>query len=73
MPARRMLSSGDHITVSTDTTVLPQVAEIAPNWIDLALYGTHEAAAALTSPTVCASCDAGMWTLKEKHLATLRR
>ena len=66
-------SSGDHITVSTDTTVLPQVAEIALDWMDLALYGTHEAADALTSANVCASCGADMWMLKEKHLATLRR
>jgi hypothetical protein len=66
-------STGDHITVSTDTTVLPQVADIALNWMDLALFGTPEAADALTSTTVCASCTAGMWTLKEKHLATLRR
>ena len=66
-------SSGDHVTVSTDTTVLAQVAEIALDWMDLALYGTPAAADALTSPNVCAKCEPGMWTLKEKHLATLRR
>jgi predicted dienelactone hydrolase len=66
-------ASGDHITVSTDTAVLADVAEIALNWMDLALYGTHEAGDALTSPTVCASCDSGIWTLTSKHLETLRR
>lgn len=66
-------SSGDHITVSTDTTVLQQVAEIALDWMDLALYGTTEAADALTAPNVCAKCEPGTWTSREKHLATLRR
>jgi hypothetical protein len=66
-------SSGDHVTVSTDESVLPDVAEIALDWMDLTLYGGAEAAAALTSENVCASCDAGVWTLKAKHLETLQQ
>jgi hypothetical protein len=66
-------SSGDHMTVSTDTMILPQVAEIALNWMDLTLYGTKQAVDALRSPTVCTDCDPGVWTLEEKHLETLER
>ena len=66
-------SSGDHMTVSTDMMILPQVAEIAVNWMDLALYGTKQAAEALKSPTVCTDCEPGVWTLKSKHLETLER
>jgi hypothetical protein len=64
-------SSGDHMTVSTDTMILPQVAEIALNWMDLALYGTQAAADALKSPTICTGCQAGVWSLKSKGLDTL--
>ena len=60
------------MTVSTDETVLPQVAEIALNWIDLAVFGTKAAADALTSPNVCASCEPGMWKLKSKNLEKLQ-
>ncbi|MET0385931.1 MAG: hypothetical protein ABW321_08225 [Polyangiales bacterium] len=63
--------SGDHQTVSTDTMILPQVAEIALNWMDLALYGTKDAADELNTPNVCASCTPGDWTLKSKNLETL--
>ena len=66
-------SSGDHMTVSTDMTILPQVAEIALNWMDLTLYGTKEAAEALNSPTVCSGCEQGVWTLKSKNLEQLER
>jgi hypothetical protein len=65
-------SSGNHLTVSTDMTVLPQDAEIAFNWMKLALYGSKQAAAALTSPDVCAVCEPGMWTLKSKNLDKLQ-
>ncbi len=64
-------SSGDHMTVSTDTMILLKVAEIALNWMDLAVYGTKEALDALKSPTVCAMCPAGEWTLKSKNIETL--
>jgi hypothetical protein len=65
-------SSGDHITVSTDATVLPQVAEIGLLWMDLALYGTPEAAEALAADPICSGCTAGMWTIKSKHLDALQ-
>lgn len=64
---------GDHQTVSTDTMILPQVAEMALNWMDLALNGTPEAAAVLTSPTVCEGCPSGTWTLKSRLLDTLEK
>jgi predicted dienelactone hydrolase len=66
-------SSGDHMTVSTDTMILPQVAEIAVYWMDLALYRTRAAAESLMSPTVCAGCDQGVWTRKSKHLDSLQQ
>jgi predicted dienelactone hydrolase len=64
---------GDHMTVSTDTMILPEVAEMALNWLDLTLYGTPEAAAALTSATVCEGCTAGTWSLEARLLDTLVR
>jgi hypothetical protein len=52
-----MRTSGDHITVSTDAMILPENAEIALNWLDLALYGTKQALDTLTAPDrVCGSC-----------------
>lgn len=66
-------SSGDHVKVSTDPAVLPEVASIGLNWMDLALYGTPEAANTLASPTVCTGCAAGTWTLKSKNLASLSK
>lgn len=65
-------SSGDHVLVSTDATILAQEAEIALNWMDLCLYGTAEAFTRLTSATVCAGCATGVWTLKSKNLASLK-
>lgn len=64
---------GDHQTVSTDTMILPHVAEISLKWLDLALYGTPEAYTALTSPNVCDSCKPGDWKLQSKHLETLTK
>ena len=64
-------SSGDHMTVSTDPEILPEVAEIALNWMDLALNGTQEAADALNSQNVCDSCTPGVWMLQSKNLETL--
>jgi hypothetical protein len=64
--------SGDHLTVSTDEMILPQDAEIGLHWMDLALYGTKQALDTLTaSDKVCATCPAGDWKLKAKHLETL--
>jgi dienelactone hydrolase len=64
---------GDHLTVSSDATVLPEEAEIALTWMDLALYGTRAAHDALHSKDVCATCTPGDWTLTAKSLATLVR
>jgi hypothetical protein len=66
-------SMGDHMTVSTDTMILPEVAEIALNWLDLSLYGNKQAAAALKAPNVCASCSAGMWKLQSKMWEMLEK
>jgi predicted dienelactone hydrolase len=62
---------GDHVTVSTDMGILADEAEIALNWMDLALNGTHGAYDELTSPTVCSGCAAGHYTLKSKNLDKL--
>lgn len=64
-------TSGDHLTVSTDEQVLPEDAEIALNWLDLALYGTKQAHDTLTSPNVCEHCTPDVWTFKAKNLETL--
>lgn len=64
-------TSGDHITVSTDEKILPEDAEIALNWMDLALYGNKQAHAALTSPDVCDNCTPGVWKLTAKNLDKL--
>jgi len=64
-------TSGDHVTVSTDAKILPEDAEIALNWMDLALYGTKQAHDTLTSPDVCEHCTKGVWKLKAKHLEQL--
>ena len=66
-------SMGDHLMVSTDTTVLAEVADIALNWMDLSLYGNKQAAAALNAPTVCGKCTAGMWKLQAKMLEALEK
>ena len=65
--------SGDHMTVSTDPMIAPQVADIALNWMDLAVHGTKAAHEALTSPNVCGVCTPGDWTLKAKGIETLQR
>lgn len=62
---------GDHITVSTDEKILPQDAEIALNWLDLALYGTQQAFDMLTSPKVCENCTPDTWSFKAKNLDRL--
>jgi hypothetical protein len=62
---------GPHQMVSTNKTVLPEVAEIALNWMDLALYGTQAAYDALTSDNVCVNCTPEHWFLTAKNLETL--
>lgn len=64
-------TSGDHVTVSSDMQVLPEDAEIALNWLDLALYGTKAAYDTLLTPGVCEHCTPGAWLLKSKHLELL--
>jgi hypothetical protein len=63
--------AGDHVTVSTDKGILAEEAEIALDWMDLALYGTKGAYDELTSATVCSGCDAGSYTLMSKNLEKL--
>lgn len=65
-------STGDHVLVSTGEAVLPEVAEIALNWMDFTLYGTPEAATALESANVCDTCTPGDWNLKQKHWDSLQ-
>ncbi|MBN1653408.1 MAG: hypothetical protein JXA30_06490 [Deltaproteobacteria bacterium] len=66
-------STGDHMTISTDPTALAQEAEMSLNWLDLCLYGTHEAYDALTSPNICTGCEPGLWTLTSKNIEKLKK
>ncbi|HEY8057586.1 MAG TPA: alpha/beta hydrolase-fold protein [Acidimicrobiales bacterium] len=63
-------ASGDHVTVSTDTGILVEVAEIGVNWIDLSLYGTETARRAVAEHP-CGSCAPDLWTVTAKHLDSL--
>jgi dienelactone hydrolase len=64
-------SEADHLTVSTDVGILTdEVAAIAVNWFDLALYDNTEAATALTDDP-CPACAEGTWTVESKNLASL--
>jgi hypothetical protein len=63
----------DHPTVSTDPTIMKEAAEMSLNFLDLALFGTPEAAAALQAPNVCSICKMGEWELRSKKLDTLQR
>jgi predicted dienelactone hydrolase len=62
---------GDHITVSTDPAIAPEIAEISLDWMDLALYGTRQAYDALTSANVCDHCTPGQWSIMQKDLESL--
>ena len=64
---------GDHQTVSTDPMIAPEVAEIALNWMDLAVNGTQAAYDALTSPDVCEHCTPGDWKLTQKGIEKLQK
>jgi dienelactone hydrolase len=64
---------GDHETVSTDPMIAPFVAEIALDWMDLAVYGTKSAYDALSSMNVCNSCKPGDWMIKSKQIDTLQK
>lgn len=63
--------TGDHFTVSTDEKVLPEDAEIAVHWLDLALYGNQAAYDMLTSAAVCSNCTPDVWNVKSKNLESL--
>jgi len=62
---------GDHLTVSSDMMIVPDVGKIGLSFMNLALYGSQEGYDELTSDTVCAGCEEGHWTLESKNLETL--
>lgn len=64
---------GDHETVSTNPMIAPFVAEIALDWMDLAVYGTKAAHDALNSMNVCNSCKPGEWMIKSKSIDMLQK
>jgi predicted dienelactone hydrolase len=64
-------SSGDHLTISNDQTVMVDAADISVNWLDLTMFGLQGALDALKSPTVCTGCQAGLWTMTSKNLEKL--
>ncbi|RLU01977.1 hypothetical protein [Ketobacter sp.] len=63
--------SGGHVTVSTTVAILEEVADIALNWMNLALDGDEASYLELTSETVCATCTPGDWVLIEKNMERL--
>lgn len=63
-------ATGDHPTVSTDTSILAEVGEIGVNWIDLVLNGNETARARLEG-NPCDACAPGVWTVRAKHLDSL--
>ncbi|RLT92824.1 MAG: hypothetical protein D9N11_16140 [Ketobacter sp.] len=62
---------GGHLTVSTNVPILEQEANIALNWMNLALYGSQAAYDELTSDVVCSNCVANEWTVNAKSLELL--
>lgn len=63
--------SGGHVTVSTTVAILEEVADIALNWMNLALDGDEASYLDLTSETLCATCTPGDWGLIEKNMERL--
>jgi predicted dienelactone hydrolase len=63
-------ATGDHPTVSTDTSILGEVGEISVNWIDLALNGSAAARTRLEH-NPCATCAPGVWTVRARDLDSL--
>jgi predicted dienelactone hydrolase len=60
-------SEGDHRTVSTDSDILLEVAEISTHWIDFTLYGNPQVKQfLLESP--CGRCAPGTWMVEAKNL-----
>lgn len=64
-------SSGDHLMISNNAMVMVDAAELSINFLDLTMFGLQGALDALKTPTVCAGCQAGVWTLTSKNLETL--
>ena len=62
---------GGHLTVSTNTEILEQEANIALNWMNLALYGSQNAYDELTSSVICSNCVANEWTVAAKSIELL--
>ena len=62
---------GDHLTVSSDMMIVPDVGKIGLSFMNLALFGKQSGYDELTSDTVCTGCAEGHWTLEAKHLDTL--
>jgi len=60
-------ATGDHVTVSTDTGILDEVAEIGVNWMEFALFGDEDARAVLVD-NPCRACARDLWTVQAKHL-----
>lgn len=61
----------DHVTVSTDTAILGEVAQIGLQWLDFALYGNPLVQKAVVN-TPCPGCAPGTWSVQAKDL-DLRR
>lgn len=66
-------STGNHLALSSDASILAEAAEIALHWMNLTLAGDRAAYEALTSSSLCSNCMSGTWTLYSKHLETLPR
>jgi dienelactone hydrolase len=58
---------GTHVKVSTDASVLEEVAQISTQWIDFALYGNAQVMQSLLD-NPCASCAQGTWSIQAKNL-----
>ena len=64
-------AKGGHITVSTTTSILEEVADISFHWMDLVLYGNSDSYDELMSDDVCSDCTPGIWSMESKYLDTL--
>jgi dienelactone hydrolase len=63
-------AAADHPTVSTDPSILDEVAEISTNWLDLAVHGNADARVNLVDRP-CRGCAPGLWSVQTKHLDAL--
>ena len=53
---------GDHLTVSSDMTITPDVGKIGLSFMRLVLDGSQDALDELNSDTVCEGRDEGHWS-----------